>query len=100
MAGAVSDLLTVPEVAAELRADETTVRRYIRDGKIRACKPCGNLRVARGDLDAYLESTVVQPLEQRASAPPPRAPRSPRSRALPSSGSVRDRLKEDRQRAA
>lgn len=30
------DMLTVPEVAQQLRVDETTVRRYIKDGLLEA----------------------------------------------------------------
>jgi excisionase family DNA binding protein len=96
---AVTEFLTVPEVAAELRVDETTVRRHIRRGDLRATKPFGVVRVARHDLAAYLEQSLIEPDQQRLPTPAVQAPRS-RQRAQPPAGSVRDRLRSDRKRAA
>jgi excisionase family DNA binding protein len=51
-------LLTVPEVAAVLRVDDNTVRRWIRRGRLHGMKlgGPGGYRVRRSDLDAFLES--------------------------------------------
>ncbi|MGI8412377.1 MAG: helix-turn-helix domain-containing protein [Solirubrobacteraceae bacterium] len=45
-------LLTVPEIARELRYSEVSVRRWIRDGRLRGIQATGReYRVRRGDLD-------------------------------------------------
>lgn len=92
-------LLTVPEVAAELRVDESTVRRHIRAGNLPACKPFGVVRVTRTDLDAYLASSTITPPSPRL-APRPQVPAPARSHRPASGGSVRERLRADRKRAA
>lgn len=94
-----TEFLTVPEIATELRVDETTVRRHIRSGALRATKPFGVVRVTRTDLDAYLAATVIEPATPRPAVPTLPAPRS-RPRATPPAGSVRDRLRADRKKAA
>lgn len=91
-----TEFLTVPEIAAELRVDETTVRRHIRTGALRASKPFGVVRINRDDLDTYLQATVVQADTPR----PTPMPRPARSRTSPVGGSVRDRLRADRKKAA
>lgn len=48
-------LMTVTEVAAELRVSTATVRRWIAAGKLPATTlPTGTYRVARADVDAIL----------------------------------------------
>lgn len=49
-----ADLLTVGEVAAELRVSRTTVHRLIRRGDLRAHALGAQYRVTRDDLDAFL----------------------------------------------
>jgi len=49
-------LLKVPEIAAEMRADEKTVYRRIRDGKLKAFKEGGRWMIWRSQLLAYLNA--------------------------------------------
>lgn len=48
-------LLTTGEVAAALSVDPETVRRWVKDGKLRAVElPSGVLRFKRSDIDRIL----------------------------------------------
>lgn len=49
-----ADLLTVGEVAAELRVSRTTVHRLIRRGELRAHALGTQYRVTREDLENFL----------------------------------------------
>jgi excisionase family DNA binding protein len=51
-----SDLMTVAEVAAELRVDQETVRRWLRDGKLRGSnlKGAGGWRIRRAEVQRFL----------------------------------------------
>ena len=53
------ELLTVPEVAAMLRLDEQTVRKWLREGTLPGFRLGNNRkagwRVRRSELDDYLE---------------------------------------------
>jgi len=52
-------LLTVPEVADELRVTEGTIREWLRLGKLKGTRPGGTKagwRVAREDLDRFVEA--------------------------------------------
>lgn len=53
-----SEYLTVREVAAVYRVNEITVRRHIRQGKLRAVKVGGRVRVRKEDADK-----LVQPMK-------------------------------------
>jgi excisionase family DNA binding protein len=88
--------LTVPEIAAELRVDETTVRRHIRAGALVAVKAFGVIRVARTELDAYVDRARVQP--DPPAAVPASTRRTPRPRTAPAHAewSAREQLKLDR----
>ncbi len=55
------DLLTVAEVARVLRCGHRTVRAAIHDGRIPACRPLGEWRVRRADVEALIEATRVVP---------------------------------------
>lgn len=57
-----SDLLTVPEVAAALRVDPQTVRRWIADGRVAAVSVGAHYRVTRDELTRLTTPT-------RATAP-------------------------------
>ena len=51
------DLMTVPEVAAMLRLNEQTVRKWLREGKlpgIHLGSRTAGWRVRRGDVSAFL----------------------------------------------
>lgn len=59
-----SDLLTVHEVAETLRVDDTTVRRWVKNGVLEAVVlPHANkrqaYRIKRSTLDRLLEGTTV-----------------------------------------
>lgn len=49
-----SELLTVPEVAQQLRVHPITVRRMIKDGSLPAVKIGRNYRIRAEDRDALL----------------------------------------------
>ena len=49
------ELLKITEVAAELKLHPDTVRRYIKEGKLKATKIGGTrVRVRRSELDRFL----------------------------------------------
>lgn len=55
-------LLTLAEVAERLRVHEVTVRRYIRQGRIKAMKGpgrAGHVRISEEALAEYLEQQAV-----------------------------------------
>ena len=50
------ELLTVDQVAAELQLHPDTIRRFIREGKIKAVKISTTVvRVKRSELDKFIE---------------------------------------------
>jgi len=49
------NLLTVEEVAALLRVDEATVRRWLRDGEIFGLKMGRAWRISESELQAFLQ---------------------------------------------
>lgn len=51
-----ADLLTVGDVATELRVSTTTVHRLIRRGELRAHALGAQYRITRENLDRYLDS--------------------------------------------
>lgn len=50
-ASGLNEVLTVEEVAAYLRVHDATVRRWCRDGTLRALKIGHTYRIRRADLD-------------------------------------------------
>ena len=46
--------LSVSEVAASLRVSPTTIRRYIRDGRMEAYRVGGRWRVAKDSIEDFL----------------------------------------------
>lgn len=58
----------VPEVAAMLRTDESTVRRRIRAGELDAVRPFGQYLVSQAAIDRFLARARVRPV------PPPSQP--------------------------
>lgn len=54
-------MLDIETVAKQLSISVITVRRLIRDGRLRAYKVAGRLRFKQSDIDAYLEANVVKP---------------------------------------
>lgn len=56
-----TDLLTVEEVAAELRVHHSTVRRWIAGGALRAHRPGPrSMRVSRPDLARFLAESAAR----------------------------------------
>ncbi|MCU1500619.1 MAG: Helix-turn-helix domain [Acidimicrobiales bacterium] len=89
-------LLTVTEVAERVKLDETTVRRAIRRGELRAAKICRQIRVRDTDLEEWFEENLVEPAVDIPRAPAPRAPRAVPSPAGTSRGSFRDKVRQQR----
>lgn len=54
-------LLTAAEVADRLRVSTMTIYRLIRAGELPAVRVGRNYRVREPDLEAYLESQIVDP---------------------------------------
>lgn len=52
-------LLTVPEVAAQLRVDPATVRRWITIGRLPATKPGRDYRVSQDAVDQLTRGSFV-----------------------------------------
>lgn len=52
-------LLTVPEVAAQLRVNDSTVRRLAASGALKGYKPATHWRFTQADVDAYLEESIT-----------------------------------------
>lgn len=61
MADMTSPLLTVAEVADLFRVSSMTVYRLIRSGELPAVRVGRSYRVTQEDLQAYLQSQVVDP---------------------------------------
>ncbi len=49
------DLLTIRQVSILLKVHQLTVRRYINEGKLKAVKVGGNVRVSEQDLRQFSE---------------------------------------------
>lgn len=62
--GAGDQLLTVSEVAGDLRVSNMTVYRLIRGGQLPALRVGRNYRIRRADLEAYLRAGSVQAEER------------------------------------
>jgi excisionase family DNA binding protein len=54
----VDDLLTVKQVAIILKIHHLTVRRYINEGKLKAVKIGGNVRVSQEELKSFSETYI------------------------------------------
>lgn len=52
----VHQLLTPAEVAEILQVDEQTVRRYLREGKLRGLRIGNRWRVDQADLEAFIQA--------------------------------------------
>jgi excisionase family DNA binding protein len=56
-------LLSVPEAAALLNVGDRFVRRLVHERRIRYTKIGSHVRIARADLDLYIEEHTVEPVE-------------------------------------
>lgn len=52
------EFYTVYQVATALRVHPITIRRYIREGKLKAVRAGGNVRIASADLKSFTQSFV------------------------------------------
>lgn len=59
-----ADLLTVGDVATELRVSRTTVHRLIRRGELRAHALGAQYRITRDDLTVYLRGARTRPTDR------------------------------------
>lgn len=50
------ELLSVNQAAIVLKVHPLTIRRYITQGKIKAIKVGGNVRIHKNDLDSFYQS--------------------------------------------
>lgn len=81
--------LLVEEAAELLRCDESTIRRYVKAGRLTAHRPGHRLLISRTSVDELVRASTVQP----AARPAPR-PRAPRQRTSPTGVvSFRERAK-------
>jgi excisionase family DNA binding protein len=65
-----SPLLTIHEVADLLKVKEATIRAWIQANDLRAIKFGREWRVAKKDLEAFLNAHANKPAEQPAEAGP------------------------------
>ena len=63
------EFYTVNQAAIVLKVHPLTIRRYIREGKLKAVRAGGNIRIALSDLKAFSQSFV----------PRTRSPKEPHS---------------------
>jgi excisionase family DNA binding protein len=52
------EFFTVSQVALALKVHSITIRRYIREGKLKAIRAGGNIRIARTDLKDFTQNFV------------------------------------------
>ena len=52
------ELLTVKQAAIILKVHHLTVRRYINEGKLKAVRAAGNVRITLSDLRAFQEGYI------------------------------------------
>lgn len=81
--------LLVEEAAKLLRCDTSTIRRYVKAGRLTASKPGHRLLIDRGSVDELVRASTVQPAPRPVSRP-----RAPRQRTAPTGVvSFRERAK-------
>ncbi len=52
------DLLTIKQVSILLKVHQLTVRRYINEGKLKAIKLGGNIRVSQNEVKTFAETYI------------------------------------------
>lgn len=65
------ELYTVYQASVTLKVHPITLRRYIREGKLKAIRVAGNIRIALPDLKAFTQNFVPRiksPKDQPASS--------------------------------
>lgn len=53
------DLLTVKQVSILLKVHQLTVRRYINEGKLKALKVAGNVRIPQSELNNFMQNNMT-----------------------------------------
>lgn len=56
------NLLNVNQVAFILKVHPLTIRRYIKEGKLKAVRVAGNVRIKESDLQAFSRDFGTEPL--------------------------------------
>lgn len=64
------ELYTVYQAAGVLKVHHITIRRYIREGKLKAVRAGGNIRITSPDLKAFTQSFVpkIKSLKEQSSS--------------------------------
>jgi excisionase family DNA binding protein len=93
-------MLTVPEVAAACQISQSSVRRAIADGELRAVKLRSRVRILREAFDAWLLQHQRPPSGARQRPAPPRTAGRKRPRTDFPPGSFRDMARLDADRTA
>lgn len=60
------EFYTVYEAARVLKVHPITIRRYIREGKLKAVRAAGNIRISKEGFTAFTESFVPSPKPNKA----------------------------------
>jgi excisionase family DNA binding protein len=71
------DLLTIKQVSILLKVHQLTVRRYINEGKLKAIKVGGNVRVTQADLRSFSESYIAHSKVSKSSSDSGKEPFAP-----------------------
>lgn len=58
------NLLSVRQIAYILKVHPLTIRRYIKEGKLKALRVGGNIRIKESDLQAFHKALDEAPLQQ------------------------------------
>jgi excisionase family DNA binding protein len=83
-------MLTVPEVAAACQISQSSVRRAIADGELRAVKLRSRIRIPREAFDTWLSQHQRPPSGPRQRPVPPRPARRTKPRTDFTPGSFRE----------
>jgi excisionase family DNA binding protein len=67
-------LLTIDEVRSQLNVSISTVRRLVRDGKLRAYRVGAGLRFKPEEVAAYVDSQLIATATPERDKQPPEAP--------------------------
>lgn len=66
--------MTLADVASRLGVSVRTVEREIRDGRLRAIRVRGAVRILESDVTAYIASQQIRPVRIVRPGPVPKAP--------------------------
>lgn len=66
------DLLTIRQVSIILKVHQLTIRRYIKEGRLKAVKMAGNIRINRVAIEAFTREISPEDYSQK---PTPRIER-------------------------